>query len=157
MDKQIVDTYKITNNTMALIPCLHLDFQTIVHETDRVIYVKQPCMEIINNACLDGGSTYEGRRAIIIRDFNHKKKLTIMIDRYKKLYIFPTHSPENALCCWFMFEHVDEVNPFNGNKKISEIKFRNGKVLTLPISTRIFHRQMYRAFLYKQRYSKPFI
>lgn len=157
MVEKIVARYKINNHTIALIPFQHPDFLTIVHEKDAVIFVKQPCKEIINDACMDGGSTSNGRRAIIVRDFKHERKVVIMIDRYKNHYIFLTHSPDNDLCCWFMYEQIYEVTPCNGNKKISEIKLMNGKVLIVPVSTSIINQQMYRAYMCKTRYSKHII
>ncbi|MCD8509952.1 MAG: competence protein ComK [Bacillus sp. (in: Bacteria)] len=139
--------------TIALIPCLHPNFGTVVYETERTIYVKEACMDILDNSCMDGGASYIGRKSVIVRDLNYIQKTIVMIDRHKKLYIFPTHSQENVLCCWIVSGQVLQVNALNGNPKVSEIKFKGGRVIVLPVSKRIIDGQLFRAYSCQIRYS----
>ncbi|MGJ9386229.1 competence protein ComK [Salipaludibacillus sp. CF4.18] len=89
MTENVHSSYKITNNTLALTPSYRFDSSTLVYETNNNLYVKQPSLEMIKTACLDGFANYDGRREAAIQT-GAKRKVPIAIYPNQDIYAFPT-------------------------------------------------------------------
>src|SRR5690625_7827007 len=105
----IMDYYRINENTLALLPAKQIDFETIVIETDQIIKVRKTSLELIEAACYNEWSTYEGRRQAVIHHTNFKRKVPIPINIKKGIYFFPTHSPTSIHNKWISFQHIDQI------------------------------------------------
>lgn len=139
--------YVINEQTSALLPVKHYDYQTLVIENQKQIYVKQTPIEIIQYSCLSRFTLYEGIKKAVIKKTGFKRKTPIPISPHQNIYFFPTHATDNFNCCWISFYHVNKiVNPQNHqlNKYSSIILLKNGQNLKLDISCYILNRQMKR-------------
>lgn len=144
--KEILTTYKVNEETNALKPAFQLDYQTIVLEGQRELYVKQTPLELIKLAAKEGGAEYNGRRISMTYLTGIHKKIPIPINPLKNIYAFPTSSPNQPHCCWIFFHHVEEIKPTKGTYR-SIIQFKNGIEIKMYESLHILEKQMYRTWL----------
>ncbi|MED0703878.1 competence protein ComK [Aeribacillus composti] len=49
-------------------------------------------LKLFEEACLNNGSTYEGRRQAVIHFTNYTQRIPILINQFEKIIAFPTHS-----------------------------------------------------------------
>ncbi|GAA0319098.1 hypothetical protein GCM10008967_07030 [Bacillus carboniphilus] len=140
--KKILQDYTITPNTMILIPARHLDYRTMVIETGAVHYVNLSPLDLIKTACLQGMSTYDGRRNAIMYLTGFKRKVPIPIIPALKIFAFPTLSPEQFDCTWIFPHHIQSIQPTKQNQ--SNITFQNGQELTLNESSFVLEKQVQR-------------
>ncbi len=147
--KEILTTYNVNEETNALTPAFQLDYQTIVLEGKRELFVKQTPLELIKLAAKRGGAEYNGRRTSMTYLTGIHKKIPIPINPQKNIYAFPTTSPKQANCSWIFFHHVDEIKPTKGIYR-SIIQFKNGREIKMNESLHILEKQMYRTWLCKK-------
>src|SRR5690625_3405510 len=98
--KKIISTYKINSHTQALLPAKSINYQTIVIEEGKKIYVRQTPLEIIRQGCADDWSDYDSRRNAVMQHTNFIQRLPIPVNIRKAFYFFPTHSPKHSNNCW---------------------------------------------------------
>lgn len=142
--KDILSHYSIHSNTMALLPSNHKDYDTIVKEPDRDIYVKQKPLELIKQACLERFATYEGVREAVQHNTGLKRKVPIPINPHLNLYFFPTHATNHFDCCWISYYHVLRIEKSLTNHPSSTIIFKSGERLHLDVSPYVLKKQMER-------------
>lgn len=155
MVEKILSTYEITKDTIFLMPTRHVAFCTTVMERDESYYVKQTPLEIIKAACLEGGSTYDGRRTAVIHKTGVQSKVSIPIDPLNGIFAFPTQSPKQFDCCWLFYHHIKAIQPNRKNLKQSIITFNNYYELTLDVSYTILENQMLRMSYCIVHFSRP--
>ena len=144
--KKVLDHYEVNKDTMALLSAAHIDYCTIVLETDRILYVKKTPTQIVKSACLEGFSTYDGRRKAVTYHIGAKQKVPIPIIPRDNIYAFPTHSPKDFKCNWIFYNHVKYIKTLNTPNQPSQslIIFKNGQQITLNESHYILKNQMKR-------------
>ncbi|RSK28840.1 competence protein [Bacillus sp. HMF5848] len=138
MDAILVD-YVINEKTMIVLPTAHLHYQSIVWETNRILYVQKTPLQLIQQACIEGGADYAGRRISMIYHTNAKQKTPIPINPTLNIYAFPTESPNNFNCKWIFYNHVLSIERNQSATKStypSIIIFKNGQ--TLPITESLY-------------------
>lgn len=156
MTNLVLDDYSINVHTMALLPAFHTDYQTIAIETHRTYYVKQTIMKILKEACLDGGASYDGRRDTVTHYAVAKQKIPIPINPARNIYAFPTHSPTHMQCSWIFYNHVKTIiaNILDDYAEpTSNIHFKNGQTITVPISDYVLTKQMQRTAMCQHHYA----
>ncbi|GAA0428900.1 competence protein ComK [Lentibacillus halophilus] len=138
--------YVINENTMALLPAAHMDYDTIAIERDQERFVRETPQQIISRSCLQNGSTYEGRRAAIMHHFGFKRKIPIPINPRNRLFTFPTNAPTDFACNWIFYRHVQAILPpsASSNGKTS-LLFHNGQQLPVDVSRYVLEKQLERA------------
>lgn len=139
MENIFID-YEINERTMALLPAKNIEYQTIVLETERTLYVQKYPLELINSACLKAWCSYEGRRTAMMMNTGYKRKVPVPIFPDKKVYAFPTTSPESFECKWIFPSHVKDILKTSP----SVILFNNEQELLVNESFRILERQWHR-------------
>lgn len=143
MKKIIHNDYEINRNTQALLPGLNMDYDTIVVETNQTLYVKKRIINIIKNDCLDGGSTYEGRRIAVTKKMGFGRKQPIPIYPHLGIIAFPTKSPEHFNCVWIFPQHVKRIITVPSGE--SEIVFRDGQSIVVNESRFVLEKQIQRS------------
>ena len=131
---------------MALLPAKVIDYDTIVLEQTRTLYIQQTPLEIIKAACYNEWYTYEGRREAVMRHTNFRNKVPIPICSHKEIYFFPTHSPNLFENHWLSYKHIVKTTSISRNAKTSTITFLNGAKRTIPMSSYSLNNQMKRTF-----------
>src|SRR5699024_7047556 len=110
------------------------EYETIVIETDRMILIKKTPIELIETACQNEWSTYEGRRKAVIHHTKFKRKVPIPINIEKEMYFFPTLAPTNIHNIWIAYRHIQDIKQHQSNPAKSTIIFVNGVKLSVDIS-----------------------
>lgn len=133
--------YEISPTTLAILPACHTTYQSHILDLHGEFYSEKPALKLIEQACLEGGSSYEGRR----KSIQYKKSFyhypPIPINPLEHIYAFPTCSPESFECIWLFYEHIHHYKPQNGQVVVT---FYNGKQVEIPISKAIMDKQMAR-------------
>lgn len=143
MSKQVCDHYRITRNTMALVPSYRFDSSTLVIEVNKQFYVKQTALEIINNGCLEGYSSYKGRREAAIYQIGSIYKVPIAINPNLDIFSFPTHSPTHHDCHWLFYNHIKEYSSANNKPSHSIVTLSNTSKILVPISVSALKKQIH--------------
>lgn len=139
--------YEINEKTIALKPAYHTKYDTIVYETGKQFYIKKPAFQLIQEACLHYGSSYDGRKESVIHHTGYKRKVPIPISISKNIFTFPTHSPSDFNCAWIFYKHVESIkrySPASNRNPESIVIFKNGMDLTFKVSPYILEKQMQR-------------
>lgn len=144
MTEVLVD-YQVNEKTMALVPAKHERARTLVLETNGEFYVEEPVVSIIEQACLEGGASYEGRKQAVIHRIGVKHKAPIPICPLSGIYAFPTHSIRSFENIWLFYTHVLLFEEFNdGTIPKTMITFSNKESITVPLSHYSVNQQMKR-------------
>ncbi|WP_047984286.1 competence protein ComK [Ornithinibacillus californiensis] len=143
----ILPLYEINEQTLALIPVDHTDYQTIAIETDRTLYIKKTPFEIIKRGCLDNFSTFQGRRESITHLTGYKRKVPIPISVHRHIFVFPTHAYQDWNCCWIFYHHVESIVEEKPNSNQSLIVFKNGREVPVDVPRSELLKQMDRTNL----------
>jgi competence protein ComK len=153
--KPFLSHYKINERTLALIPARQMDYATIAYEHNKQYFVKETPIQLVKTACLEYGSTYQGRRDAVVYHTGYKRKVPIPISISKIIYSFPTHAPTDFECIWIFPSHVQSVihHPTPKKKPKSIVQFKNGQQLQLNISSYMINKQMERTSVCRYRYS----
>lgn len=106
--KVIIQSYHISNETLALLLAREIEYDTIVmKEGTQTKHVRQTAFNLIKLACYTHDwTTYEGRREAIVKQTGFKRKTPILISIVKDIYFFPTHSPNHVDNIWISFHHI---------------------------------------------------
>lgn len=149
---EIMTDYLINPRTRILLPAKEIEYDTIIYEQDKQIFVKKTAMQLIETACLRYGSTYDGRRRATVNRTNFKRMVPIPISISRDIYAFPTHSPTDYDCAWIFSNHVQAYKRIPPTKHASEksmIIFNDNLELSLDVSTHTIKKQKERAELCK--------
>lgn len=142
-----MNEYHINKSTMALLPAKNTCYSTIVIEQNRQILVRKTPIQLIKTGCLDGGSTYDGRRKAVAHLTGCMQKPPIPINPGNHLFAFPTHSPSAFECNWIFYNHIKSIKPSVNNNDISVqsiLHFKNEQTLLMRESHYILQKQMQR-------------
>ncbi|MEQ6376321.1 competence protein ComK [Bacillaceae bacterium S4-13-56] len=143
MTKILHNDYVINRNTQALLPGMHMDYDTKVIETNQILYVNKRIIEIVKNDCLEGGSTYDGRRIAVTKKMGFGRKQPIPIYPHLGIIAFPTKSPDTYDCVWIFPQHVKRIITTPTGE--SEIFFKDGQSIVVNESRFVLEKQIQRS------------
>lgn len=137
--------YLINERTMALEPLSNEEYGTRVYEKDGdYIDVEERPLELIKAACLEGGSSYQGRiDAVKFWMNHHRNKLSVPIDPQRGIVACPTHSSKSFDCTWLFLSHVRAI--ISITNKTTLVVFHDGQELLLNVSQYVMEKQVNRA------------
>lgn len=153
---KIFPNYIITPKTQAILPANQIEYDTIVIEQGRELFINRPATTLIEDSCLYYGSTYDGRRQSVIERTNFKRKTPIPISIHSSIYAFPTHSPADKNCTWIFSNHIESLQSIkNAPNPITQINLTKSKTLAIPVSPSTIQTQIKRTnlcqYLYEAR------
>ncbi|QTM98644.1 competence protein [Sediminibacillus dalangtanensis] len=135
--------YEVTPLTLAVIGGDKGNrFSSRVLEEEEIIQVKQPASKIIDLACKFFGSSLRGRQEGTKDICNITHKVPVSIDPSSGMYFFPTASPNSPQCSWIAHSHIDRIS--KAANQSTEVIFKNGTSITLPVSHGIILNQIQR-------------
>ena len=143
--------YEVNPKTLALRAAKTVEYGTRVYEEDGVYLTEKSPIELIEDACLQGGSTYEGRRQATVHHLNYVQSTPVVLNPYWNIFALPSESPENLECVWVMFQHIRWARSVT--KTSSGIHFLNGLFLDVPVSVDRMQKQIERTGMWKSHYS----
>ncbi|MBP3953144.1 competence protein ComK [Bacillus suaedae] len=144
MNQLILQQYDITKDTMALIPGRHTDYETLILEPHQQLAVTQSALSILKIACLEGGSTYDGRRQAVIHQTGAQSKVPIPIYPKESIFTFPTHSANSYECIWLFYHHIKSIKPHEKKPNYSIVTFKNYQTFEVNVSYQSLMRQLQR-------------
>ncbi|WP_183163857.1 competence protein ComK [Alteribacter keqinensis] len=153
MREVYAEEYEVGYQTLALLPHADMIYQAKAVELDRTVYVAQPCIKIIEYACLSGGSSFNGRRDAVLFHTGFQKRVPVPLSVSHRICAFPTQSPHIHECAWIFSQHLKKVSeieekdspPKQKKKPHSRVHFSTGKHLDLNVSKHVLDKQMTRA------------
>ena len=153
--KNIQLTYEVNPHTMAILPAKEIEYSAIIKEEHQILYVRQTPLQIIKAACLDGGSTYEGRRKAVTHLTGAVQKVPIPINPRRNIFAFPTHSPNAFECNWIFYHHIKSIVPSlqTSNTTQSIIQFKNQLELLMNESHYLLEKQYTRTAMCVLQYA----
>ncbi len=145
-----ITSYEVNSETMAILPELYGDkvFSRVLEEGAEYIVAKSP-IDVMKYSCQFFGSSLEGRVFGSQKLLNISHKVPIVMDVMNSLYFFPTQAASRSDCCWLSLEHVDRALTTKEGR--TNVRFRNKKMLEIPISHNMIQNQLYRAALLKTK------
>jgi competence protein ComK len=133
----------VTQSTMAMYPAFHETYQTVLLDfSGKEIFSEKPMLNIIKEACMENGSSYDGRIKAVRHVLPYHRKTPLMISREQNIYAFPTMSPEHYECIWLFHLHIQEFTAMN-HKTL--IHFKNGCSLKVDSSLEVLTKQRERS------------
>lgn len=124
----------LNSTSVALLPGYSIDYETIVIEEMRTLYVKQSMMSIVHESCLFIGlTTYETRKKVIAEMTAFLRKTPILFSDTKDICFFHTHGNYNLKNHWFSANHILDVHA-SKNKNHCIVYLHNGMQIEVPCS-----------------------
>ncbi|WP_017472403.1 competence protein ComK [Amphibacillus jilinensis] len=143
-------SHELSHTTMAFIATeIDDSWGTLIYEEEREepIIVNTPPGKLMEAAYRYYGEELVARfdGAKILCDFNNKPPIAISVTHH--FYFFPTHSSTNPYCSWFSHTHIRKITKakYGG----SEVCFRDGRKLMVPVSEGIMLNQLHRTAQYR--------
>ncbi|QFT90842.1 Competence transcription factor [Bacillus sp. THAF10] len=159
---QITNDYTITENTIAIEPHIHPQYQTKITDLEGTFYTSERPIEILARSCIHFGASYDGRREATIKLTNFVQKTPVLISEVIGIIALPTHSPDHPDCTWIMYHQIKEVIQTNTNTHCY-LRFHNYTELQIPISSQTMRQQtqkaavIYSIFCTEQRIKYSFV
>lgn len=139
-------TYNINQETMVLAPAKMIEYSTKVIEETTTIYTEATAMKLINKACLNRWTTYEGRRDAVIKHTKMKKRVPIPICLKDNIAFSPTHAVQDFDNHWLSLRHIMRVEAVKQDKNMAKVTFTNGLSINISCCAYLIEKQMDRAF-----------
>ncbi|MFX3623260.1 MAG: competence protein ComK [Ectobacillus sp.] len=133
---------RITSTTMALQPYAHPLYQTKIWDERGIFYSSLTCMQLLQEACLRTGSSYQGKRDAVKALLHLKHAIPIPISYAKGICAIPSTSPQKWECVWYFYAHVRKVQRHHDQ---TYVLFRNGEKLLVNASTYRTKQQLLKA------------
>ncbi|MGY4688920.1 competence protein ComK [Salibacterium sp. K-3] len=130
-------TYQVHTGSIGLVPVMEGEARTKVYERGGgLILTGQTIKEIMQEACLDGGSSMEGRLTYVTEKLGLKYRRPIPVNENKKIYAFPLHGEKDNRHSWFFYQHVldAEAGKYDG---WTYLVFRDGQ--RIPVDASLNH------------------
>ncbi|MBB6453992.1 competence protein ComK [Salirhabdus euzebyi] len=137
-----VNDYRINRNTMAIIPLYGSTFNCKILEPNKEIYCTKTIEQLMEEACIDGGATYIGRRQAMEKLLRTKSKLPIPVNPSNGVFFFPNRSPKERNCCWLSFFHIKDFVKHKQDVTHTELILHDDTILVLDTSYSSVRRQM---------------
>ncbi|WP_017726090.1 competence protein ComK [Halalkalibacterium ligniniphilum] len=144
-ENNYLEDYEVNQETLALCPHFHPEYQTKVLETSGVYYVKGKPLDLLKRNCKQFGASLRGRQEWAAYVMNKSYKLPILVQEHHNLLAFPTHSPRHTACTWIFVNQFPDIKTA-AQKQKSLVQFPNGTELTVDVSYPSLNRQMQQGF-----------
>lgn len=141
MNKLLLQKYKISQKTFAIIPSNHLEYKSLILESGREILCNQTPQQIIEESCIFFGASYIGRRTATASILRTNKKNPIPVSPFHHIYMLPTSSFKNKHCVWIAYYKIDSYVEQNSQTLVT---FDDESTLPLDTSVASFHKQFSR-------------
>jgi competence protein ComK len=133
----------ITSRTMAVYPAYHEKYRSIIlNRSGETIYSERSIKELIDEACMIGGASYDGRVKAVRHVFPYHKKTPLMVSEKPSIFAYPTMSPKHYKCIWLFCSHIEDFSRIKGK---TFVHFKNGCMLEVACSVKVLRTQMERA------------
>ncbi len=150
-EAEVMNDYEISKTTQAIEVAKEIGYCSRIFDRSGIYLSKATPVDLIRQACLEAGVTYEGRRKAVIYHLKYEQQTPIIVSTWNAISAFPTESPESIDCCWVFYQHVKEMYALS--KSSTMILFHDGFELIVPISKGRLQKQMERMGRWISHYS----
>jgi competence protein ComK len=147
-----IKNYEISPTTLFILPAYHPTYASKIIDLQGEYLCKETPIKLIEKACLEGGSSLEGRRKALRHKLSFHQYPPIPINPLEDIYAFPTCSPESYDCIWIFYEHIQSFQP---KPQSTVVTFRNHQTLEVPVSIAVIKKQISRTESCIVAFSKP--
>jgi competence protein ComK len=153
----ILTDYLINEQTLAMLSSYKLEYDTVILEENGMYFVKKPSFQLLKEACLTYGSSYDGRRKSVMHHTGWKRKVPIPVSICRNIYTFPTHAPSDQNCVWIFPQHIHSTQSTASmdSRPQSLIIFKNNQSITVDGSLYSIRKQIERIRLCRSIFSNP--
>jgi competence protein ComK len=138
---EVREDYEISPSTMAITFNAHAIYQTKIYDVHGVFCCSRKGMNLMEEGCLQGGSTYDGRKKAVTYLKRFIQCTPIPVIPNEGVFAFPTCSPTNWNCTWIFYRHIKQ---FARDGEQTIVTFHNGATLTVDVSYYTFEKQIQR-------------
>ncbi|MGA9290898.1 MAG: competence protein ComK [Anaerobacillus sp.] len=150
-EAEVMNDYEISKTTRAIEVAKEIGYCSRIFDRTGIYLSKTSPVDLIRQACLEAGVTYEGRRKAVIYHLKYEQQTPIIVSTWNAISAFPTESPESMDCCWVFYQHVKEMYALS--KSSTMILFHDGFELIVPVSKGRLQKQMERMGRWISHYS----
>ena len=136
----------INKATMMLAPAKTVDYSTLIIAENKTSYTTKTQVQLINEACLQQWTTYEGRKAAVMHHMNMKRKVPIPICPIENITLLPTHAITHFDNHWLVEQQILKIDRVKDKKHAAMVTFKNGMTHEIPCSPYSIQKQMERAY-----------
>ncbi len=148
----MIHSYKIGTTTMAIKSEYSTTHSSVIYDLNGRVESKKEVKELLEEACIQRGSTYDGRIKAAKALLSFKNKTPLMICPIECIYAFPTISPEKYQCTWIFLRHVKEY--YSKGSKLF-VEFKNDEVVEVSSSLHILTKQKQNTLELMFHFSEP--
>ncbi|SEO56032.1 competence protein ComK [Amphibacillus marinus] len=102
-------SYQVNEKTLYIRSAYHSQVTTEIEEVDQTQYAMKTSKRIIEEACIRGGSSYQGRTEAMKALLNVTQLPPIPINPNQDIYAFTTKSPREHSCIWIITKHIKHI------------------------------------------------
>ncbi|SFQ24878.1 competence protein ComK [Salibacterium halotolerans] len=112
------------------------DVRTRIYETGGSVFSAQPVTSIIEEACLEGGSSLAGRLTYVKNKLGFKYRRPVPVNEKSSIYAFPLPGGREGENSWFFYSHVLRVE-MDKYDQGTYLVFRNGE--RVKVNASLYH------------------
>ncbi|WP_054636905.1 competence protein ComK [Thalassobacillus sp. C254] len=147
MEQDVVENYIVNKDTLALVPYFKGEAKTLIYEKGKKpILAKKTPLKILDDACIAGGASLEGRNKAVRERTNIQKKRPVPVNLDHMIYAFPVMSYLATDNEWVFIHHLigfEHATPSKGKGK-TVLTFSDQQKLTVRASKYSIKQQMQR-------------
>lgn len=132
----------ITCTTMALQHIAHPHYKTRIWDKDGVYFSTFTCMELLEEACLRSGTSFQGKLDAIKALLSFKQNIPVPICLEHRICAIPAESPRKWDCTWYFYAHVKDLKR---QGKQTLLQFHNDEELLINVSIYKSKQQLWKA------------
>ena len=135
--------YEVNQDTLAIIPAGQSKCKIL--EKRKSYNLNKNTFKVIEHSCEYFGASYKSRLEGSHRYINTRYKTPIVIEESDRVIFFPISSVTRKNTMWISYNNILEYYPNQVKKGITNIKFKNGLKMELPVSYYSFNNQYLKA------------
>lgn len=150
-----IQMYKVNKESFVFERYFHPVYQTKITEADNSVhYDPRKPIEVIEDACLDNGSDFNGRIRSMARILGPKKQYLYpaLISEREAILLQPMNSYRNDDCTWINVEHIASDNTrshYDYNQL--HIQLGEGQTFSVRCTTKFLQKMLSNHLLIKSR------
>lgn len=107
MNRSLTQIFIITQATKAIIAKDSAYYRSLILEGKNEQHSFHKPEQILDNSCLQYGSSLSGRRMSAKLTLKANSKIPVSVIPEQGVYMLPTSSVKNKDCVWFSYYHID--------------------------------------------------
>lgn len=133
--------FKITRDTKAINLCDTGYYRSEIFENNETFYSVRSPLSLLDDGCISGGASLEGREVAVGKILNTRTKLPVPVDPDNGIYMLPTLSKRNKDCVWLSYYQIDKYEQVDER---TLVVFKDGTNIYVKVSEAVLDLQFKR-------------